>query len=411
MSPMRIFLFAAAACLWAGAAVAQYNSGATLNSAGSAVGGVPGHGIVIGPGSRQLQDTGGPPGTVTSVSVAPGHTTQVGVCNSSTNTITVSGTISGQTCALPVVANTTLGAPNAGAITIANGPGLTIKAPNPTGATQGVPWVVGGDGTDTFTLTTVSGTAQFYGCGLAGTGATSLTVPGTALVVITDDESSGSRYYCWTQGATVLANGATQGIMKGDGSTITCTTGVCSAVSGGSPAEVLISSQTAISGTTTHLNFTPLPTSPYRALRFACSNLLPTSNTATINVYVGEGGGPTWETAASYVIEQIYGRNDTTMGMASSNGSATSPDLVAGGLLDFDPSAPGAIEVVLANPGLSGVHKTARSSISMLRNGDTTPLTQAATSYWGGDTNTITGLQFIVSTGTFGGNCSEYGEN
>jgi hypothetical protein len=68
-------------------------------------------------------------------------------------------------------------------------------------------------------------------------------------------------------------------------------------------ALTLISTQTASSSAS--LQFTNLPTS-YNTLFLNCAGLLMSSNTVVPKLQIGEGAGPTWETAEKYAQEAFF---------------------------------------------------------------------------------------------------------
>jgi hypothetical protein len=140
---------------------------------------------------------GGGSGTVTSVGLAAGLATTVGVRNTGTDAITSTGTINPQQFVVPKAASYTVnadfgGTSDTGVELIATGAAVTFTAPNPSGGTQGDSYQLGSDGTHGFTLATVGGTKTFYGSAFC-TGATTAVFPANVDVQITDD---GTNYKC-----------------------------------------------------------------------------------------------------------------------------------------------------------------------------------------------------------------------
>jgi hypothetical protein len=144
-------------------------------------------------------------GTVQQVTLAPGFAATVGTQNTGTQAITTTGTINGQLWPKTISGSCTINVDcdgannNSGTLLIPTATSLTITAPNPASGTKGVGYQVGSGGTYSYTLTTVGGTATFYGC--TGGGGTSLIVEQNIDVQITDD---GTNYKCTLFGARVI---------------------------------------------------------------------------------------------------------------------------------------------------------------------------------------------------------------
>ena len=113
----------------------------------------------------------------------------------------------------------------------------------------------------------------------------------------------------------------------------------------------LIPTQTTLSGTTTSLQFTSLPT--YNTLFLNCSGLLTSNTAATLLVQIGESTGPTWETGAHYTgLINTLEVNETTF---------TNTDLTDGanctGTCSDTSGNPTFIQLYLYNPGSSSLYK------------------------------------------------------
>lgn len=161
-------------------------------------------GIAYAPGPA-LSTSAGVISSNISVNLPPGASKTVGTCNNTLQSITVTGTINNQTCIRAVTSSASLVAADSGYIVKADGAGITLTAFNPIAATQGVTYQMMGDGTNTFTVGTVGGTALFKGC--PGGGGTTITVPAGAFLAITvDGTTSPASYACMMQG--VLINGS-----------------------------------------------------------------------------------------------------------------------------------------------------------------------------------------------------------
>lgn len=141
-------------------------------------------------------------GDAGSFTVSPGITNQQGTRNATGNVIS-----SGATAYLqlwPVAKSSSYvvnlqqgGISDSGAVLIASGSGVVFSAPNPSLTTAGTTYHFGSDGTHGYTLTTVGGTVNFYGCPGANSGVTSFVVSSNVNVEITDD---GTNYKCSAQG-------------------------------------------------------------------------------------------------------------------------------------------------------------------------------------------------------------------
>ena len=170
---------------------------------------------------------------------------------------------------------------------------------------------------------------------------------------------------------------------------------------GGSGGPMLISTQTASSSAS--LQFTNLPTS-YNTLFLNCSGLLET-NADRIWVEVGEGAGPTWETAAHYTVQEIYVDN----GGSGSTGGTSGNDLTGNGYLSS--TQPLSLKMYIDDVASSSIYKYAYiEETQVASNG--TYLGSQSWSYWNNDTNPITGFEILPASGTFSsGQCSLYGMN
>jgi hypothetical protein len=169
---------------------------------------------------------------------------------------------------------------------------------------------------------------------------------------------------------------------------------------GGGSGLTFISTQTASSSAS--LQFTNLPTS-YNTLFLNCAGLL-TSTTAGIDFLVGEGGGPAWETGAHYTVVGLY----STAGAVHAINVTTASDLTDAGS-NTNTSIPASMKMYIDNVGSSSVAKIATVHGST---DNSVPLLISYESYWNADTNPITGLEVVPSTGNLAsGTCSLYGMN
>lgn len=325
---------------------------------------------------------------VQDVALTPGLTTAVGTCNTSVQHIGsgASGQINQQECIRPVTASTAGALSDSGWVVKMNCNGCIYTAINPSGSggNQGVFFDIKGDGnpSDSFIVTTAGHTANFQGCPSGGS--TSMTLPGNVEVILRSDNDGTNNYYDCFQG-----NG-----------TITITNNY-------SGATIVLSTQTASVGVTTSLDFTPLSTS-YRQLRLECNNITLSSSSTVLHVYSGQGGGPTWNTAASYV--RLRFANSDVGGLASSANNADT-DYISGAITNLVSTIPAMFSIRMNRPDVTG-YKLSDAKVYYVSAADGTYAYQyEATSYWGADTNTLTGLQVAATGGgTFGGQCTLLGD-
>jgi len=163
---------------------------------------------------------------LTNLTINPGFTSTVGTQNTGTTISSGGSTVSPQLWPVTISGSCTVNSNCNGAVTNETGEELicgataTLTFPNPAAGTKGNSYAVGSDGTHACTLTTVGGSANFYGDLGSGTGATSYTVPTKTAIVIVD---TGTAYNVATAGVsgvvpvslggTGLASGTSGGIL------------------------------------------------------------------------------------------------------------------------------------------------------------------------------------------------------
>lgn len=177
-------------------------------------------------------------------------------------------------------------------------------------------------------------------------------------------------------------------------------------MSGGGPGSgpmTLISTQTASASAS--LKFTNLPTS-YNTLFLSCEGLLMSSSSAKLYYRVGEGAGPTWETGANYSISGYWVGTGYSV---STEVKTNATDLLDPGV--GSTSNPQSIKMYIDNVGSSTLYKNATLDAAIYADGAGW-YNQNYVSYWNADTNPITGLEVVPSTGNIAsGTCSLYGMN
>ena len=162
------------------------------------------------------------------------------------------------------------------------------------------------------------------------------------------------------------------------------------------PAMVLISTKTASNSASIQFSGSNFSNS-YNTLFLNCSGLLMSVGGAKIASNIGEGAGPTWETAAHY----------TNAGDATSTGT----DLFDGNWPFFNVTTPVSMKFYIDNPGSSSVVKqfwgTEAGGLQ-----SSTGIYSNTNGWWNGDTNPVTGWELVGIGGTIkSGTCSLYGMN
>jgi len=171
----------------------------------------------------------------------------------------------------------------------------------------------------------------------------------------------------------------------------------------------LISSQT-VSGATTLAFSGSNWSSSYNTLILSCPNLTESSDGGGEYFLVGEGGGPTWETGAHYINNQLVYENGAAGSFTYTTGATAipgTPGLVASG---------GITSVILQifDVGSSIVYKLVNYNYYSTKDYYSTPSGSLAAiqgqTYWNNDTNAITGIELVEGGGGgFSGTCTLYG--
>jgi hypothetical protein len=122
---------------------------------------------------------------------------------------------------------------------------------------------------------------------------------------------------------------------------------------------------------------------------------------------IGEGAGPTWETGAHYTVIQMY--NFTGSSGAGGSNSTTATDILNGDVLSQ--TSPLSVKLYIDNVGSSSVVKRITESDISTSSGPTYN-GQNTWAFWNNDTNPITGLELVPSSGNIAsGTCTLYGMN
>jgi hypothetical protein len=170
-----------------------------------------------------------------------------------------------------------------------------------------------------------------------------------------------------------------------------------------------ISTQTASSSAS--LQFTNLPTS-YNTLFLNCVGLLVSATNSYLELQVGEGAGPTWETGAHYTVVGAY---DDMSGSGSNSpaitGGVTETDLTGTCTgCSFTTTQPELLRAYIDNIGSSSIVKNVQWSV--FDEEGSRWYNHWGMSFWNNDTNPVTAIQVTVGNGNItSGTCSLYGMN
>ena len=129
------------------------------------------------------------------------------------------------------------------------------------------------------------------------------------------------------------------------------------------------------------------------------------TNGSTLIAKIGEGGTPTWE-AANYVVAGFYSGAD---GASGAFHNASGSDITAGSLGANSNTFPITLRLNIDNAASSSILKNIQFQASILTSNY---YYVTATTAYNGDTNPITGIQVLTSSGNItSGTCSLYGMN
>lgn len=210
---------------------------------------------------------------------------------------------------------------------------------------------------------------------------------------------NGSFPYCVWLGSTnnvALDNrcdAGTSGMFNLTGSTAP----IASANGGGMS---LIATKTA-NNSAASLDFTALP-GGYNSLMLDCNNILPATYNVGIGLQVGEGSGPTWETANYKYSGSAY-RNGT-----QSNPFSTSDAQIAAFTVGISNSFPYSLKAYISMIGSYKIINFTASYMSAVDGPNLTWLTGSGA--YTGDSNPITAVRLLIGSGNMAqGTCSLYG--
>jgi hypothetical protein len=137
----------------------------------------------------------------------------------------------------------------------------------------------------------------------------------------------------------------------------------------------------------------------YNSLYLNCSALTVSTAGATLALEVGESSGPTWETGAHYTSAnyntQVSNASDV-LDMAAVSLALTSTSYAF-------------LRFTINNPGSSTVYKVISGVWGGGVSEDAYGGYDEVTGWWNSDTNALTGIELVPSSGTMSGVCTLYG--
>jgi|SRR5215469_2336784 len=348
-----------------------------------------------------LSTSGGVISSNIAIGLPPGLSTTIGTCNGTSQSITVTGTLNSQLCINSVSGTYNVVSADSGRLVKCTSPGCVVVLPNPLAITQGTTYQFTGDGTNGFTVQTTGGAALFLG-GPGGGGPT-LNVPAAASVTVdVDNTTSPASYAFEMQGvSSTAATNVTQGIMRGDGTTINCSAGVCNAVAAGTTAETFLST-TAASGQV--ITVTGL-TSAYKTYHLNCTGLLVSVSNDQL---VGEVEiGASFQNA-NYLVAAYFQGSGRGAGAAPGGlNNATATDIFSAGFSPTSTTVPANLRLDIDGAGSTTAVKPITWELTGT-DGSGNLWIVHGTSYYFGATGAIVGIRLRNSTGsdTLSGQCT-----
>jgi hypothetical protein len=140
-----------------------------------------------------------------------------------------------------------------------------------------------------------------------------------------------------------------------------------------------------------------------------CAGLLVSNTSTALNLVVGEGATPTWETGGHYSDEQMYVTGSTPNNPISTTGTS---DLFSGSTGTLSTTTPSSFKLYIDNVASSTLYKI--MTFQGFWKGSSIGLTGVSGwGFWNNDTNAVTGLELFASGGgtISSGTCSLYGMN
>jgi hypothetical protein len=181
---------------------------------------------------------------------------------------------------------------------------------------------------------------------------------------------------------------------------------------GAKGAMTQISTQNVSAGSS--IQFTGLGSS-YYYFKLLCTDVITSSSSADLQLQFGEGGAPAWETS-NYVSANDYEYADGGGGGHTGGGWQTGDTGI-----DLNKNTSGTVYAVTAAPNSETVDLTLTNlgSSTMYKNAQGLTAVNYSGSFhadniygsYNGDSNPVTAIRLIPSTGTVTGRCNLYGMN
>lgn len=162
-----------------------------------------------------------------------------------------------------------------------------------------------------------------------------------------------------------------------------------------------ISTKGSLVSTTASLEWTGLDTASYKTWMLQCRQLTPI-NAAKMGVQVGQGGTPTWRTAATYVNSQAFNSGTTVSSSLSSTDTAI---WVGANNYDNTAGAPGLFTFTFGDLAYVAGHRLANFTGGYLAGG-VGYVSTSGIGGWIGNTDPVTALRVVASSGNFYGSCT-----
>jgi hypothetical protein len=150
------------------------------------------------------------------------------------------------------------------------------------------------------------------------------------------------------------------------------------------------------------LQITNFPTA-FDRLFLNCSNLIASTNTS-IHTYIGEGAGPTWETASTYTETDEYSSGESTIQFEAFNNTS---DITNNPTISS--TIPDSLKLWIDNVTSTTLYKKA-TYVQMMTYA-TLVAEVSGSGYWNADKNPVTAIEIVPVSGTLTGTCSLYGMN
>lgn len=162
-----------------------------------------------------------------------------------------------------------------------------------------------------------------------------------------------------------------------------------------------ISTKGSLIGTTASLEWTGLDTASFKSWSLTCRQLTPAA-AAKIGVQVGQGPTPTWMTGATYVSSQAYNNGAIVASVTSATDTAI---WIGSGNYDNTATAPANFQMTFGDLAYVAGYRLASFAGGYLAAG-VGYVSTSGSGAWIADTNPITAIRVVASSGNFYGSCT-----